>query len=69
MAVGDDAVRQAMAAAFEELKLVLEPSGAVALAALMEGLADCEGETVLVYATGGNVALADFIRLTTAAAS
>lgn len=68
VAVDDAAVRQAMAAAFEELKLVLEPSGAVALAALLTGLVDCGGQTVLVYATGGNITLEDFVRLTGAGA-
>ena len=59
--VDDAAVRRALLLAFEKLKLVLEPSGAVAIAALMEGLVEVEGRAVLVYATGGNIALADFM--------
>ncbi len=58
--VSDDEVKAALLTAFEKLKLVLEPSGAVALAALLAGKADVAGRSVLVYATGGNVSLAAF---------
>ena len=54
-AVPDHAVAGAMAAAFTHLKLVLEPGGAVALAAALEGLLDCRGKTVAVVGSGGNV--------------
>lgn len=60
--VGDDAVRSAMRFAFEKLKLVLEPSGAAALAALRTGAVDAAGKNVLVIATGGSVSLADFMK-------
>jgi threonine dehydratase len=63
VAVGDAAVSRAMRFAFERLKLVLEPSGAVALAAVLEGAVPVLGATVVVYATGGNVALDRFIEL------
>ncbi|OBQ96272.1 threonine/serine dehydratase [Mesorhizobium sp. AA23] len=59
--VEDAAVRNAMKIAFERLKLVLEPSGAASLAALLGGKVDVAGKTVLVVATGGNVSLADFM--------
>lgn len=59
--VGDAAVRRAMKTAFERMKLVLEPSGAASLAALLGGGVDVAGKTVLVIATGGNVSLADFM--------
>ncbi|MDN2583451.1 threonine/serine dehydratase [Aquibium sp. ELW1220] len=62
IAVSDAAVRSAMRIAFERLKLVLEPSGAASLAALLSGKADVAGRTVLVIATGGNIALADFLK-------
>ncbi|MFQ5954525.1 MAG: threonine/serine dehydratase [Kiloniellales bacterium] len=55
LAVPDDAVARAMAAAFTHLKLVLEPAGAVALAAALEGHFDCRGKTVAVVCSGGNV--------------
>jgi len=59
--VGDAEVRRALLFAFERLKLVLEPSGAVALAALLAGRPDVRGKTVLVYLTGGNVSLDAFM--------
>ena len=65
IAVSDAAVRKAMALAFRHLKIVLEPSGAVALAALLDGgLPQLSGKTIAVLASGGNVALDDFARLT-----
>ncbi|PWJ72998.1 L-threonine ammonia-lyase [Pseudaminobacter salicylatoxidans] len=62
LTVTDASVRRAMKIAFERMKLVLEPSGAASLAALMEGGLDVSGKTILVVATGGNVSLDDFIR-------
>lgn len=62
LAVTDASVRKAMKIAFERMKLVLEPSGAASLAALLDGGVDVAGKTVLVIATGGNVSLADFMR-------
>lgn len=55
VAVSDEAVRRAMKFAFRHLKLVLEPSGAAALAALLEGELGLEGQTIAVIASGGNV--------------
>lgn len=62
-AVADAAVREAVARAFTDLKLVLEPSGAAGLAALFSGAADVTGRHVLVFATGGNVAADQFAAL------
>ncbi len=62
MTIGDAPVRRAMRVAFEKLKLVLEPSGAAPLAALLEGGLDVEGRSVLLVLTGGNISLADFMR-------
>ena len=62
IAVTDASVRKAMKIAFERMKLVLEPSGAASLAALLDGGLDVAGKTVLVIATGGNVSLADFMK-------
>lgn len=59
--VSDAAVRGAMKSAFNRLKLVFEPSGAASLAALLEYGQDVKGKTVVVIATGGNVALPDFM--------
>jgi len=55
LAVSDDAVKAAMRFAFAELKLVVEPGGAVALAALLAGKIDCAGQTVGIVISGGNV--------------
>ncbi len=60
VAVSDDEVRDAMAAAFEHLKVVTEPGGAVALAAVLSGKLDLKGKTVVVVASGGNVDAATF---------
>ena len=44
-----------MVFAFRELKLVVEPGGAVALAALLAGGFEARGRTVAVLLSGGNV--------------
>ena len=62
VAVPDELIYRAMAFAFHELKLVTEPGGAIALAALLGGLVDVEGETVVVVLSGGNVDPATLIR-------
>lgn len=54
-AVSDEMVLAAMLFAWRELKLVIEPGGAVALAAVLRGLIDCTGKTVGVVLSGGNV--------------
>jgi threonine dehydratase len=51
--VTDAEIVAAMRFAFERLKLVLEPSGAAALAAVREGRV--EGERIGVVLSGGNV--------------
>jgi threonine dehydratase len=67
VAMPDAAVARAMRLAFERLKLVLEPSGAVALAAVVSGAIPVQGRNVLIFATGGNVALDRFVALVGAA--
>jgi len=54
-AVTDAEALDAMAFAFRHLKIVLEPGGAVALAAVLSGNAQLDGRTALVVASGGNV--------------
>jgi threonine dehydratase len=51
--VPDDAIRDAMALARTTLGLVLEPAGAIGLAAI--AVADIPGETIATVLTGGNV--------------
>lgn len=60
LVVSDAAVRAAMAQAFLHLKIVLEPAGAIALAAVLSGLYDCRGKTVAVICSGGSVDRAVF---------
>ena len=54
----------AMRFAFVRLKLVLEPSGASALAALLHGKVDAGGLRTGVILSGGNVDVARFRELT-----
>ena len=53
--VSDDDSLRAMVAAFTRLKLVIEPGGAVALAAALYHAGEIGGEAVIVVASGGNV--------------
>lgn len=53
--VSDDDALRAMAAAFHHLNLVLEPGGAVGLAAALYHPETVTGDTVIAVATGGNV--------------
>ncbi len=55
LAVSDAEVAAAMRLAFLHLKLVIEPGGAVALAAVASGRFALDGRTVAVVASGGNV--------------
>jgi threonine dehydratase len=55
LAVSDDEVRDAMAFAFRHLKLVVEPGGAVALAAVLSERLPLEDRTAAVVLSGGNV--------------
>ncbi|WP_432055776.1 pyridoxal-phosphate dependent enzyme [Streptomyces sp. bgisy022] len=61
--VGDDEIRDAMRFAFERLKIVLEPSGATPLAALLTGRVGPLPERVGVILSGGNVDAERFARL------
>lgn len=55
IAVSDDQALAAMATAFNRLRIVLEPGGAVALAAALYRPEAVAGDAVIVVATGGNV--------------
>jgi threonine dehydratase len=52
--VSDDALRGAMRLLLDRMKLVAEPSGAITVAALLEGLVRPQGRTVAVL-SGGNI--------------
>jgi threonine dehydratase len=62
LAVSDDEAARAMVAALRHLKIVLEPGGAVALAAALYRPEVISGDAVIVLATGGNVDPAVFAR-------
>lgn len=53
--VSDDEVLAAIRYAWRELKLVVEPGGSVALAAILHGRLDCRDQTVVIVLSGGNV--------------
>lgn len=55
LAVSEAEVRQAVRFGFEYLKLVIEPGGAVALAAVLTQKIKTENRNIAVIASGGNV--------------
>jgi threonine dehydratase len=59
--VTDEQIVDAMRFAFERMKLVVEPSGAVGIAAIREGLVS--GERIGVIVSGGNVSAERFAEL------
>jgi threonine dehydratase len=67
LSVPDPVVVEAMRFAFERMKIVLEPSGACALAALMQHRAQFHGQRVGVVLSGGNIGLERFMALMTGA--
>ena len=62
LVVSDAECLRAMALAFARLKIVLEPGGAAALAAALFHPDACDGDDVIVVATGGNVDPDIFVR-------
>jgi threo-3-hydroxy-L-aspartate ammonia-lyase len=61
--VSDDEIRAAMTFVFERLKVVAEPSGACALAALLAGRIQNLPERVGVVISGGNVGLERWLEI------
>jgi threonine dehydratase len=55
LSVDDEEVTAAMRFAFEYLRIVVEPGGAVALAALLAGRVPTQGRTLVATLSGGNV--------------
>jgi threonine dehydratase len=55
ISVTDDEARAAVRFAFRELKLVVEPGGAVSLAAILAKKLPFEGKTVAAVLSGGNI--------------
>lgn len=57
VSVSDEEVVAAIRFALEELRLVVEPGGAVALAALLAGKLSAEGRDAVIVLSGGNIDL------------
>lgn len=57
VSVSDSEVADAIRFALEDLHLLVEPGGAVALAALLAGRVDLRGDSAIVVLSGGNVDL------------
>lgn len=55
LAVDDEAVLEAVAYAIETLRLVVEPGGAIGLAALLSGQVRLEGRSCVLMLSGGNI--------------
>jgi threonine dehydratase len=55
LAVTDEEAKAAVRFAFRELKLVVEPGGAVSLAAILARKMDFAGRTVMAVLSGGNI--------------
>jgi threonine dehydratase len=55
LSVTDEEAKAAVRFAFRELKLVLEPGGAVSLAAILAKKLPLEGKTVAAVLSGGNI--------------
>jgi threonine dehydratase len=55
LTVSDAEVREAMRFAFRNLKVVVEPGGAVGLAAVLAGKVETAGKTTAIIFSGGNV--------------
>lgn len=67
--VSDASLVAALVFAHERLKLVLEPSGAAALAAVLDGTIDVTGRSVGLILSGGNLGVERFRELTSAPAN
>jgi threonine dehydratase len=63
VSVSDGAIVDAMRFLWERMKLVVEPTGALAMAALLEGLIPARGQHIGVIVSGGNVDLSLALRL------
>ncbi len=63
LVVTDAEAAEAVRFAFEVLKLVVEPGGAVALAAVLTGKIDTQGKAIGVIASGGNCDAGMFARI------
>jgi threonine dehydratase len=63
LVVSEAEVRQAVRYAFEILKLVIEPGGAVGLAAILSGRIETKNRNIGIIASGGNVDSRQFAKI------
>ncbi len=63
LVVNEAEVRQAVRYAFEMLKLVIEPGGAVGLAAILSGRIETKNRNIGIIASGGNVDSRQFAKI------
>lgn len=66
LTANDAEVGRAVRYSFEELKLVVEPGGAIGLAALLAGKLDVKDKVVVAILSGGNVDAELFAKLISA---
>ena len=64
LTVGDEALVEAMCLFAQYMKILVEPTGCLAAAAVLGRLAGAEGKRVGIVISGGNVDLATYARLT-----
>ena len=67
--VSDQEILAAMVFLFDRLKIVVEPSGAVAVAALLAGKVEADGRRVGAILSGGNISAERFTELVGSTAS
>ena len=65
LTVSERFISQAVKLASQELKLVLEPSGAISIAALLQYPEYFKGQDITVIATGGNIDMEPLARILT----
>lgn len=63
LTVTDEELLRAMVCLWERMKIVVEPTGALGVAALFEGKVAAHGKRVGVILSGGNVDLKSFAQL------
>jgi threonine dehydratase len=63
--VTDDEIIEAMVVLFERMRIVVEPSGAVGLAALLAGRIQANGRRIGIVLSGGNMGAIQFAELVT----
>ena len=61
--VTEDSVKKAVGLLFETTKMVVEPSGAVGIAALLSGKIEVHGEKIVSLLSGGNISKNNYVRI------